>query len=165
MMLRLCVGPQVAEAMAVCLLGMWIFNMPFILAFVMGWSIASNAPAMVIAAVRKLVEHKKGMKVGITNAVLAANVIDDPTSVILSTIGATIAMNAAPANTHKENIGKVTGEILYQLATGIAFGCLGFFGILLKRIKNPHRRKYIMAMWLLFFSIAFPIAAFFADFE
>ena len=98
LMFRLCLAPQVAEAFAVALLGMAIFKMPFILAFVMGWSIASNAPAMVIAAVRKLVENKKGIKVGITNAVLAANVIDDPTSVILSTVAATIAMNSAPNN-------------------------------------------------------------------
>lgn len=119
---------------------MAFFKMPFDVALFFGYTLASVGPAMVINIMTKLINSGKGVKIGLTQYVLAAISLDDVIAVVMGGVLSTIAINRIPSNGNPESVGIVILTLAYNLGAGLFCSLLAFMGYLFNKIKNNKLR-------------------------
>ncbi|MEJ6949891.1 cation:proton antiporter [Natronospora cellulosivora (SeqCode)] len=134
--------PGLMEGFTVLLISMFLFNISFIEAGILGFIIAAVSPAVVVPQMLRLIEEKKGAAKGIPTLVLAAASIDD---VVAITIFSTFL---GLYGGQQINILFSILNIPLSIITGSLLGVLIAF-ILIYLFKNYHIRDTKKALLIL----------------
>lgn len=93
-LLTLC--PQNAEAAAAAGAAMWIFGLPWHLAFALGYCLGAVSPAVLVPSCMILHKNDYGIAKGIPTTLIAASSFDDIIAISVFSIFLTIAFTEAP---------------------------------------------------------------------
>lgn len=119
---RLTVCPGVTEAIIVGVASMFIFEMPFEVAVVLGFVLAAVSPAVVVSGMFDLQHRGYGIKKGIPSLIVAAASFDD----VVALTGFSICIGSAIPSDHDAILGYMHApiEIIGALVAGLIFGAI-----------------------------------------
>ena len=120
---RLTVLPGVSEALAVGVVAMRVFELPFVLALALGFILAAVSPAVVVVGMFDLHERGYGVAKGIPSIVVAAASMDD----VVAMLGFSVCIGLAggAGNVYQKALAgpaAVVAGALYGCAAGALLG-------------------------------------------
>ncbi|MFA6627420.1 MAG: cation:proton antiporter [Bacilli bacterium] len=140
----MCFLPALFEIVAVVLLSMWLFNMPFLESILLGSILGAVSPAVIIPKMLSMIEEKHGTAKGIPQLIIAGASADDIVVVLIftATLGVALTGSFAFSSLIQVPIGMILGALV-GIVLGLAL--VAFF-------KRVHMRDSMKVILLLSFS-------------
>ena len=82
--LLLSIVPQTFETFAAAILGHFLFNMPAVISFILGYTLACVSVSVMVPILMKLLEQGYGKKKGIPASLIASGTFDDIICIMLN---------------------------------------------------------------------------------
>jgi NhaP-type Na+/H+ or K+/H+ antiporter len=132
LVLILTVVPQTVEAFVGACVACVLFNMPFGIAYTLGYTLSCISPSVIVPCLVGLLERGYGKSKGIPTAIIAAGTFDDILTIVNNGICASIAftkidnITGEPKESVPMDILKILFEILVGLIVGVGIGLIGW---------------------------------------
>lgn len=156
--------PQTFEALTVAIIASFLLNMPFSIAYTLGYTLCCISPSVIVPGLMPLIDKGYGMKKGIPTAIIAAGTFDDILTIVNNGICASIAFVKIDLITGepKESIVYEVFIIFINILLGVCVGVTcGLCGMVFntKLFKGKPITMYLKFIWCLICVFAFPFAA------
>lgn len=157
------------EATAIAILGRYIFDMPWAVAYACGFCIGAVSPAVLIQSVMRLIELKRGVKKGIPSIMLIASSFDDIVAITVFSVFISISFDAITSTTKGADVKTMIGMNVFYFVIGILIGAIGGYSMAIfnKCSKYDYPRAKIWAKFTICVALAvtLPIACHYTRFD
>lgn len=165
-LLTLC--PQLFEATAIAILSVYMFDMPWAVAYANGFCIGAVSPAVLLQSVMRLIQLNRGTKKGIPSIMLIASSFDDIVAITVFSAFISIAFDQVTSSSQGADIKTMVGMNVFYFVIGILFGAVaGFAMTIFNKCKCdcPKLKMYLKFFVCIFLAVSLPFACYHTRFD
>ena len=115
--------PALLESVVVALLAHLLFDLPLLVAWLLGWVVAAESPAVIVPSMLRLKSRGLGTEAGVPDIVLAGSAVSD--AVAITMFGVVLGILEGGVRGAAGIGGSTPLFILLQTGLGIVAGCVG----------------------------------------
>jgi NhaP-type Na+/H+ or K+/H+ antiporter len=152
--------PSAFEATSAAVISKYLFGMPWVVAFLLGYTLACAGPAILVPCFIKLQDKGYGVKKGIGGILIAACTLDDISMIIINGIILKITIGQIDTTQSSQTRNKEIGMMFVQLVCGVIIGILlGLLGLLFNKYNHMKYTMLLKATYSMMVIIVMPMVA------
>jgi NhaP-type Na+/H+ or K+/H+ antiporter len=138
----------------------YLFGMPWVVAFLLGYTIACISPSVLVPCLIKLIEKGYGSKKGIPTSLIAAGTFDDIVLIICNGICLNITIGRITPSATSKSLALAIIMLFVQIISGfIIGGLMGIIGLIFNKLPKYKYLLHAKTVYCMICIIAFPVVA------
>jgi NhaP-type Na+/H+ or K+/H+ antiporter len=152
--------PSAFEATTIAVISRYVFEMPWVIAFLLGYTIACAGPAILVPCYIRLQDKGYGVKKGIGGILIAACTLDDIMMIIINGIILKLTIELIDPTQPKRTTNIDIGMVFVQFVSGVLIGILlAYLGLLFNKYLHKKHTMLLKAIYCMIVIIGFPMIA------